>query len=288
MRIYLLTATAAAVAIAGPAFADPSGPYVGVEGGVTFPQHTDLDVILNNTTTYPNGFRVDHKTGYDTDLIAGYKLGLFKLELEGGYKHAKTKSFSVSTPLLTDVGTAAGVVTTAGELPSGSHVGIKTLMANALIDGDISGGFGAYAGGGLGRAWVSYAGDHDDAMAYQAIAGVRYALTPNVDVGVKYRYFHTAKLNFDDAFTVNNVPFTTSARGNYNSHSVLASLVYNFNSAAPAPAPMPAAAPVPPPPPPPATQNCPDGSVIPATDMCPSAPPPPPPPPPAQRGERGR
>ena len=32
-------------------------------------------------------------------------------------------------------------------------------------------------------------------------------------------------------------------------------------------------------PPPPATQTCPDGSVIPATDVCPTPPPPPPPPP---------
>ena len=41
----------------------------------------------------------------------------------------------------------------------------------------------------------------------------------------------------------------------------------------------------PPPPPPPATQTCPDGSVILATEVCPAPPPPPPPPPPAP--ERG-
>jgi outer membrane immunogenic protein len=44
-------------------------------------------------------------------------------------------------------------------------------------------------------------------------------------------------------------------------------------------------APPPPPPPPPATQTCPDGSVILATDVCPVPPPPPPPPPPEP--ERG-
>jgi iron complex outermembrane receptor protein len=43
--------------------------------------------------------------------------------------------------------------------------------------------------------------------------------------------------------------------------------------------------PPPPPPAPPATQICPDGSVILATDACPAPPPPPPPPPPAP--ERG-
>src|SRR5690348_7901439 len=57
-----LMAAAAAAAIATPAFAD--GPYVGIEGGVTFPRSTDLDIILNNTsatppttTTYDNGFK---------------------------------------------------------------------------------------------------------------------------------------------------------------------------------------------------------------------------------------
>ena len=55
---------------------------------------------------------------------------------------------------------------------------------------------------------------------------------------------------------------------------------------APPPAPAPyVAPPPPPPPPPPATQTCPDGSVILATDVCPAPPPPPPPPPPAP--ERG-
>src|SRR4051794_17564383 len=111
MRNYLLAATAAA-ALATPALAEPSGPYVGVEGGVTFPLGSDLDIVLNNssanpptTATYSNGYNVDRKTGYDVDLIAGYRLGLLRLEAEGGHKRAKVKGVAVSTPLLTDVGT---------------------------------------------------------------------------------------------------------------------------------------------------------------------------------------
>jgi hypothetical protein len=116
-------------------------------------------------------------------------------------------------------------------------------------------------------------------------------VSDNVDVGLKYRYFRTGKLGFNDGFTVNSTNFTTTAKGNYDSHSLLASLVYNFNAAAPAPAPVPAAEPAPPPPPPPAppeTQTCPDGTVILATSACPAPPPPPPPPAPTERGERGR
>jgi opacity protein-like surface antigen len=263
---------------------------------VTIPQTTDLDIVLNNTTaspstssTYANGYDVDRKTGYNVDVIAGYKLGLLRLEAEGGYQRAGVKSLTVSAPLITDVGTAVGTTVTASNFAVGDHIGVKKLMANALVDGDFGGGFGGYAGAGAGRAWADFSGNSDSAWAYQGIAGLRYALTPNLDAGVKYEYFRTGRLNFDDAFAVNGTNFTTQASGHYASNSVLASLVYNFNAREHA-APVPAALPSPPPPPPPpapVTQTCPDASVIDATAACPAPPPPPPPPPPAQRGERG-
>jgi opacity protein-like surface antigen len=59
-----------------------------------------------------------------------------------------------------------------------------------------------------------------------------------------------------------------------------------FGAASAPPPPPVEVAPPPPPPAAPATQTCPDGSVILATDVCP-APPAPPPPPPVERGERG-
>jgi opacity protein-like surface antigen len=293
MRIYLLAATAAA--IAAPALAAATGPYVGIEGGVVFPRSTDLDVILNNTTatppttaTFNNGLNVDYKTGWGVDAIAGYKLGLFRLEAEGGYQRASIKDVTGSTALLTAATAGAEAPVTSDDFARGK-MGVTTLMANALLDTDFGDSkFGGYIGGGAGRAWASFSGDKDNAWAYQGIAGLRYAVSPNVDAGLKYRYLRTGSLQFDDSFTVNGTTYDTTAKGHYASHSVLASLVYNFNARG-APAPIPAAAPAPPPPPPPeppATQTCPDGSVILATSACP-APPPPPPPPPAARGERG-
>lgn len=281
-------------AFAWPAFA-ADGPYVGVEGGVTVPHTTDLDVILNNTTagttsTYANGVSVKSKTGWDVDAIAGYKFGLFKLELEGGYQRAPVKRTTVDSTLLTDVGTASGSTASASDLGLGTRIGVKKLMANALLDTDFGNSrFGGYVGGGAGRAWASYSGAKDNAWALQGIAGVRYSLTDNVDAGLKYEYFHAGKLQFDDAFALNGTNFTTSAKGNYDSHSLLASLVYNFNGRQ-SPAPVETAAPVAPPPPPPAapaTQTCADGSVVLATASCPVPPPPPPPPPAASSGERG-
>src|SRR5204863_7366462 len=134
---YLLAATAAAV-ISTPAFAAANGPYVGIEGGVTFPQSTDLNVVLNNTsatttTTYSNGYNLDwKKPGWNVDAIAGYKLGLIKLEVEGGYQRTKAKNATANSTLLTDVSTASGVTATSSDLGIGSKMGVKYLTANAL------------------------------------------------------------------------------------------------------------------------------------------------------------
>jgi hypothetical protein len=162
-------------------------------------------------------------------------------------------------------------------------------MVNALADFGAVDGLGFYAGAGLGRAWGKALNDSDSAWAWQLIAGVRTALSPNIDAGLKYRYFRTRELNFQGGPLQYGGPsrvasFTPSLNGPFKSHSLLASLVFNFGAP---PAPEPVIAPPPPPPPPaPATQTCPDGSVILATDVCP-APPPPPPPAPPPAGERG-
>ncbi|MFL6725827.1 MAG: outer membrane protein, partial [Sphingomicrobium sp.] len=128
--------------------------------------------------------------------------------------------------------------------------------------------------------------DEDGAFAWQALAELRSAISENIDVGLKYRYFQTGKLNFGPFCRIScGTTPSFDLNGKFHSHSLMASLIYNFAGAvAPAPPPPPA---LPPPPPPPATQTCPDGSVILATSVCPPPPAPPPPPPPVERGERG-
>jgi outer membrane autotransporter protein len=96
-----------------------------------------------------------------------------------------------------------------------------------------------------------------------------------------------AGLNFTGHFGTN---FTgrLGYQGRFNSdvsdHTIYGTLTYLFGAAPPPPPPPPVEAP-PPPPAPPATQVCPDGTTILATESCPVPPPPPPPPPPAP--ERG-
>jgi opacity protein-like surface antigen len=289
MRKYLLSAVAAA-AIATPAYAQDSGPYVGIEGGVMFPKDTDVDADidfvdpLDPDVVFNDVFDLDYKTGFDIDGIVGYDFGMFRVEGELGYKRAKVDEIQLDQDFVDAYEAATGVDLSDVDFDLDGSVKVTSAMVNGLVDFDL-GGLGAYIGGGFGRSWVRLLGDRDSAWAYQLIAGVRMPVSNSIDVGLKYRYFRTGSLNFEDNAVFTDADILLSNDSKFSSHSLLASLIFNFGAPEPAPAYVPAAAPPPPPPAAPATQTCPDGTVILATEICP-APPPPPPPPPAP-GERG-
>ena len=332
MRKYLLAATAAAAVVAAPALARDGSVYGGIEGGIMFPRDQNADVLVDYTTTqsivtnpmvvgpsdatFNNAFGINYKRGIDADVILGYDFGMFRLEGELGYKRAGLKDFGVNNAFIASLNSALNRPSGVGDpgapglaalsnanFDVGGSVKVYSAMVNGLFDFGNQDGLSFYAGGGVGRARVKFAGDRDNAWAFQGIAGVRYAVSRNVDIGLKYRYFQTGRLNLNedpiaiagnpDAFVVGVTPTvaTTNAvlfsnyEQKFRSHSLLASLIFNFGGGdevlppPPPPAPM-----APPPPPPPATQTCQDGSVILASDMCP---PPPPPAPPAPEPERG-
>lgn len=289
MRNYLLAAVAAA-AIATPAVAQDAGPYVGIEGGILFPKDTNVDADVNFVdplfpdTVNDNLIEVDYKRGYDIDAIAGYDFGAFRVEAELGYKRAKVDELQLDQDFIDDFEDATGEIITDTDFDLNGRARVTSIMGNALADFG-AGGFRVYGGAGFGRARVKLLGDKDSAWAYQLIAGVGVPISQNIEVGLKYRYFRTGKLNFSEDFsdTDADISFTNNSR--FSSHSLLASLIFGFGAPAEAPYIAPVMAAPPPPPMAPATQTCPDGSVILATDICPMAPPPPPPPPPAP--ERG-
>jgi opacity protein-like surface antigen len=303
MRNYLLAAVAVAVFAAPAAAADGSG-YVGLEGGVLLPKKQNVDAVVdftnpaNTDVTFDNVARVKNKTGYDVDLIGGYDFGMFRLEGELGYKRAKLKNVTVDNAFLTGINTPSGNSFGTTTFDLGGHTSVLSGMINGLVDFGGNGGVGAYAGAGFGRASVKQLGDKDSAWAGQLLAGVYMPVSSNIDVGLKYRYFRTGKLNFNDEVAFSPVGTTCGALpcsggtaflntgGHFSSHSLLASLTYNFGAPAIAAAPVVEAPP--PPPAAPMTQTCPDGSVILATSACQAPPPPPPPPAPVERGERGR
>ena len=281
MRRYLLAA-AAAVAIASPAAARDGSAYVGFDLGAMMPEDNDFDFEGPNTSL-DQVMNLDYDVGYDVDLVGGYDFGMFRGEVELGYKRASANEVTFDSV----------VDPTAAPHEADGKGSVLSVMANALLDFDGGDGWGGFVGVGGGLAKVkidtSFSGtfpasgltdfvvdDSDSGFAWQAIAGVHFAVSQNIDLGVKYRFFNVPNVTLHDS------TLDVSLKDKWRSHSILASLTYNFYTP---PAPVEAAPPPPPPPPPPATQTCPDGSVILATEACPAPPPPPPPPPPAP--ERG-
>ena len=290
MRKYLFAAVAAA-AIATPAFAQDAGPYIGIEGGILFPKDTDVDADVNftdpafNDVVFDDVYDVDYRRGIDLDVIAGYDFGGFRVEGELAYKRAKIDELQLDQDFIDQFEDETGEVITDDDFDLNGRVRVTSFMANALVDaGGGASGFRFYGGGGFGRAKVRTLGDRDSAWAWQLIAGIGFPVAPNVEAGLKYRFFRTGKLNFNENFNTGDADVLFRNDSRFSSHSLLASLIFGFGAPAEAPYVAPVMAP-PPVPVAPATQTCPDGSVILATDICP-APPPPPPPPPAP-GERG-
>ena len=242
MRTYLLVAAATAALVSTPALARDGAPYVGIEGGIVASAETEFDVDGNfdGPFEFDDAFEIDFKRGLDVDLIAGYDFGLVRAEAELGYKRVKADDVNISTEFANELGIADDDFDISGTAK------VTSLMGNVLLDFGNQDGLSFYAGGGLGRARVKMFGDKDSAWAWQLIAGARYAVSSNVDLGLKYRYFQTGRLRFEDDFDTDDGFATIGSSGKFRSHSLLASLIFNFGGAAEVLPPPP-----PPPPPPP-------------------------------------
>ena len=166
-------------AVAAQGFA-ASDFYLKGFGGATWPQDQDGDVKRNGSPI-ANG-DASYDTGYVLGVAVGYDFTPnFAFELEYAYRDADTT---------TDVG---------GD-KFGGTTNSNAVMLNALYKFTPMGAAGAvqpYVGGGLG--WANMESDIDDigsfkrdnALAWQLIGGVGYAVNPNWTLLGEVRYFAT-------------------------------------------------------------------------------------------------
>jgi len=150
-------------------------------GGATWPQDQSGDVNDGGS------FLTDGDASYDTGYALGAAVGYdytpnFGLELEYAYRDADT------TTNLDGLGDFGGSTNS------------NAVMLNALYKFDGMGAGGAvqpYVGGGVG--WANMESDIDDigkfkrdnALAWQLIGGVGYAVNPSWDIIGEVRYFAT-------------------------------------------------------------------------------------------------
>jgi outer membrane protein OmpA-like peptidoglycan-associated protein len=248
----------ASTALATSAQARDGAWYVGAEGGGMIVEDSDFDLGATS-----NAVTVEHNKGFDVDGVIGYDFGPFRTEFEVGYKDANLDSVTTSVAGVPGGGGTSGLA--GGGQPAGTYESadgntrVLSFMLNGLLDFGNDDGWNASIGGGAGIARVkqsdyqlakfgsAFANDSDSKFAWQVIAAVRRALTQNVDVGLKYRFF-----NVDNIKTI--AATGADMKGDLRSHSLLLSLIYNFGeppAPPPPPPPPPPAEPAPPPPPPP-------------------------------------
>src|SRR5256885_4807003 len=195
MRKLAIAVALASTAMATPALARDGAWYAGVEGGLMVVEDTQLDYSDANKAVTA-GFIMNHKVGFDVDALAGYDLGVIRLEGEVAYKRATLQNTKVD-PVLS-------APTPGLFFPTSGHVSVLTGMVNALLDFGDENGWAGYVGGGAGFAQVKYTqdvslagldfNDSDSRFAWPAIAGVRYAISPSMGLGPKYRMLHVSKL----------------------------------------------------------------------------------------------
>ena len=216
-----------------------------------------------------SGVMFGAELGVDARILEGFVLGAYINADTSDAEGCKNifQSTSVEGEACIDTGTSYG---------AGVRAGIAT-GDGGLIYGKLGYSRAKFKGSFINAADVETFAASDSASGFHVGAGFELAVTNNVYVKAEY-----LRHKYKDIFTEDlaDADYFEPTR-----HQIIGGVGLRFGGvAAPPPPPPP---PPPPAPPPVATQTCPDGSVIMATDVCPLPPAPPPPPPPPPSGERG-
>ncbi|EIZ78299.1 OmpA/MotB domain-containing protein, partial [Novosphingobium sp. Rr 2-17] len=192
MRKLVLGLALASTAVATPAFARDKSWYLELDFGGTLTE--DASVKYNDGTSD----KLEFKKGFDGGGILGYDFGPFRLETEASYRQAKIK------------------------YSGGADASNLSFMVNGLLDFGPDDGLQGYVGGGAGvaRVHADVIDDSDTGFAWQAIAGIRAPISSHVDVGLKYRFQNVDNVDLNYG--------TDSLRTRWRSHSIMATLAYNF------------------------------------------------------------
>jgi len=236
MSTRVRCAAGAAVVLAAAMFvtdAQAQTFYLGGEAGWSLLEDRSDRVVAPKAT-----LKARYSDGFAAGARAGYEWGPWRFEEEYVYRNHDLNSLSL------------GAVKIPGA--SGSRES-HALMTNVIYDFDPGWGWPVtpHVGAGVGAVnLIDHAripglghlfNDDDWVFGYQAIGGVRYNFNPSVALDLDYRYLATT----DATFRVPAAPAIRYKSG-YETHTLMASLVYRFGPPPAPPVAAPPAAPMPP------------------------------------------
>lgn len=225
-RIGLIVSVVSAVAMF-PAKADERGFYLGADLGLVASSGMDLTFTPGATAGSEGRLDTNHSTGSSGAAFAGYDFGRIRLETEASYLSADIDKVTSGWSH------ASGLV--AGSQAAGGDLRARSLLLNVVADFGQYNGFSFFVGAGAGRSKIRVSElalpqggpvllDDEDSgwrFSWQAVAGTRKALSDNLEVYARYRYFET-----EDVEMIGMGGRAVS--GGLTSHSVTAGLAYRF------------------------------------------------------------
>jgi OOP family OmpA-OmpF porin len=207
-------AGASLIAFVTPAAAG-TGWYLGLGAGWSELQSVGAQVT---TPAIPTSGQGSFNSTVRGDVAAGFKTASgFRIELEDGYGEYKLKK--ATFPAGVAIAGASG------------HLSIGTMMVDVAYDLPLNSGFGLTLGGGLGLGSVLANYDdptqtirkNDTAFAYQAMAGVTYAVSPQLDLELAYRYIAVDQTTHNYA-SIFGIPSGKIQLAEADSHNLVLSL----------------------------------------------------------------
>jgi OOP family OmpA-OmpF porin len=207
----------------------PGRWYVGGEFGGMIVEDVEVDI-----GTIDNALILSHEYGYDGGLFVGYDLGGFRLEAEVAYKKADIESINTLVRL-----PGEGANFPSQRPFGGGSTSALSFMINGMLDFGDDDGISGFVGGGVGMARVKFNNqrvfansapfldDSDSKLAWQVFAGVRQAISDNIDVTVKYRFFNVDDIKLQ-ATTGPTGATVGDAETRFRSHSLLGGITFRF------------------------------------------------------------
>jgi opacity protein-like surface antigen len=196
----------------GSAMPPRPGPYVSGFLGVSLPVDTEVTSTQYGPGTKTFTDRVEFDPSISIGGSGGFDFGYLRIEGELSYKNGEMSSITekISQTRFANVD---------------GRVGVSALMFNAFFDMRNPSPVIPYIGGGIGFATLNlgdtygtdtttgyrerlYHSDTDTVFAYQVGAGLEIALTSMLSLDLGYRYFGTAKAQFNrNSSTATEVKF---------------------------------------------------------------------------------
>jgi len=185
--------------------------YLGLDAGVAWQQDITISDSIGDSekVTFDPGARLDCELGYNF-----------------------TKNWAAELEVGLDISPVAHSFVLGADFMNVDFTELP-VMVNVIYTQPLGRRFSAYVGGGLGGVFSEYSNDFggstptESAFGFQALAGIKYAISDRWDFGIAYKFLGTTEHDVGPGFDSNGFPTEFRSDGTL-THSILVTLTCRF------------------------------------------------------------